>query len=216
MSKDLPPSRTADQFVVRFPEGMRDRIASEAKANNRSMNAEIVARLEMSVTGAESDMALKTLALQLAEANQLLALERANSYTRLMDAYLASSIAKNIIEFAASKGLAIPSDPEVAEVVEKIVEKRTAEVRGLPKNFSAALGDSLEQTTDMLVALKTEMDSLLNPKGDDSESKARQSLIDYLNENWPDDDYDAGIEGRKISLEEARALLRKEKKSKSR
>ncbi|OXS89933.1 hypothetical protein B7H01_19870 [Pandoraea apista] len=42
------PSRTADQFVVRFPDGMRDRIASAAKDSGRSMNAEIVARLEKS------------------------------------------------------------------------------------------------------------------------------------------------------------------------
>lgn len=48
MSKELPPSRVAEQFVVRFPDGMRGRIAEEAKANNRSMNAEIVARLERS------------------------------------------------------------------------------------------------------------------------------------------------------------------------
>jgi hypothetical protein len=41
----LPPSRTADQFVVRFPDGMRSRITEEAKKNNRSMNAEILARL---------------------------------------------------------------------------------------------------------------------------------------------------------------------------
>lgn len=49
MSKDLPPSRTADQFVVRFPDGMRDQIAALAKANNRSMNAEIVARLQQTL-----------------------------------------------------------------------------------------------------------------------------------------------------------------------
>ncbi|MDP3627110.1 MAG: Arc family DNA-binding protein [Hydrogenophaga sp.] len=48
MSKELPPSRTAEQFVVRFPEGMRDRIAEAAKAAGRSMNAEIVQRLEQS------------------------------------------------------------------------------------------------------------------------------------------------------------------------
>lgn len=42
MSKELPPSRVADQFQVRFPEGMRDRIAEAAQANNRSMNAQIV------------------------------------------------------------------------------------------------------------------------------------------------------------------------------
>ncbi|AVS68918.1 hypothetical protein C8245_21205 [Paracidovorax avenae] len=46
MSKELPPSRTAEQFVVRFPDGMRDEIAAAAKKNNRSMNAEIVARLQ--------------------------------------------------------------------------------------------------------------------------------------------------------------------------
>lgn len=48
MSKDSPPSRTAEQFVVRFPDGMRDRIAEIAKTNNRSMNSEIVARLQAS------------------------------------------------------------------------------------------------------------------------------------------------------------------------
>lgn len=42
------PSRTADQFVVRLPDGMRDRIAEAAKDNARSMNAEIVARLDAS------------------------------------------------------------------------------------------------------------------------------------------------------------------------
>lgn len=43
-----PPSRTAEQFVLRLPEGMRARIAEVAKTNSRSMNAEIVARLEAS------------------------------------------------------------------------------------------------------------------------------------------------------------------------
>lgn len=47
MSKeDLPPSRTAEQFVVRFPDGMRYRIAEAAKASGRSMNAEIIARIQ--------------------------------------------------------------------------------------------------------------------------------------------------------------------------
>lgn len=42
------PSFQADQFNVRFPAGVRDRIAATAKENGRSMNAEIVARLERS------------------------------------------------------------------------------------------------------------------------------------------------------------------------
>lgn len=42
-------SRTADKFVVRLPEGMRDRIADVAKQHHRSMNSEIIARLEHSL-----------------------------------------------------------------------------------------------------------------------------------------------------------------------
>lgn len=42
------PSDSADKFVVRFPRGMRDQISEAAKANNRTMNAEVVARLESS------------------------------------------------------------------------------------------------------------------------------------------------------------------------
>lgn len=46
MKKTPYPSEAAERFMVRLPDGMRDRIAAEAKANNRSMNSEIVARLE--------------------------------------------------------------------------------------------------------------------------------------------------------------------------
>jgi len=43
-------SRTADKFVVRLPKGMRDRISSVAKNYHRSMNSEIVSRLESSLS----------------------------------------------------------------------------------------------------------------------------------------------------------------------
>lgn len=46
--KDFPSDR-ADKFVVRFPDGMRDQIAEAAKANGRSMNAEIIHRLQVSL-----------------------------------------------------------------------------------------------------------------------------------------------------------------------
>ena len=54
-TKPKPPSKLADQFVVRLPAGMRDSIAEAAKANNRSMNAEIVARLERSLYPASDE-----------------------------------------------------------------------------------------------------------------------------------------------------------------
>jgi phage FluMu gp28-like protein len=37
-----------DKYVVRFPEGLRDKVKASAEANGRSMNAEIIARLEES------------------------------------------------------------------------------------------------------------------------------------------------------------------------
>ena len=43
------PSRTADKFMLRLPDGMRDKIEALARANNRSMNSEIVLRLEKSL-----------------------------------------------------------------------------------------------------------------------------------------------------------------------
>ena len=45
-------SRHADKYIVRFPDGMRDQLKEAAKASNRTMNAEIVARLQSSLEGA--------------------------------------------------------------------------------------------------------------------------------------------------------------------
>ncbi len=41
--------RESDKFMLRFPDGMRDRIRTEAEANGRSMNAEIIHRLEITL-----------------------------------------------------------------------------------------------------------------------------------------------------------------------
>ena len=49
MKQALYSSRTADTFVVRLPDGMRERIADVARNHHRSMNSEIIARLEQSM-----------------------------------------------------------------------------------------------------------------------------------------------------------------------
>lgn len=38
--------RGADQFGLRMPEGLREKVKATAKANHRSMNAEIVVAIE--------------------------------------------------------------------------------------------------------------------------------------------------------------------------
>lgn len=40
------PSRLADQFQLRLPNGWRDAIKAEAKKNHRPMNSEILAAIE--------------------------------------------------------------------------------------------------------------------------------------------------------------------------
>lgn len=50
------PSQLQDKFTVRFPEGMRDKIAEKAKENNRSMNAEIILALEKYLESQKQDV----------------------------------------------------------------------------------------------------------------------------------------------------------------
>lgn len=45
MKNNGKTSREMDKFVVRLPDGLRDRIAARAAANHRSMNGEIIAVL---------------------------------------------------------------------------------------------------------------------------------------------------------------------------
>lgn len=40
-----------DRYMLRLPDGLRERLKTIAEANNRSMNAEIVARIEDSLAG---------------------------------------------------------------------------------------------------------------------------------------------------------------------
>lgn len=51
-----PTGRESDKFMLRLPDGMRDRIAEAARHSGRSMNAEIIVRLDGSFEGPFSDM----------------------------------------------------------------------------------------------------------------------------------------------------------------
>lgn len=50
----LNDSRTAEKYIIRMPNGMRDRIRERAVANRRSMNAEIVHYLDLAL-GAQNE-----------------------------------------------------------------------------------------------------------------------------------------------------------------
>lgn len=46
----MSDSREQDKFVIRLPDGLRPQIAAVARTNHRSMNGEIIVRLERSLT----------------------------------------------------------------------------------------------------------------------------------------------------------------------
>jgi hypothetical protein len=47
------PSSKQDQFVLRFPEGLRDKVKDAAEESGRSMNAEIITRIEAYDSGGD-------------------------------------------------------------------------------------------------------------------------------------------------------------------
>ncbi len=50
------PSDKLDRYIVRFPKGMREQLGVLARANGRSVNAEIVKRLEQSLAGTKTPL----------------------------------------------------------------------------------------------------------------------------------------------------------------
>lgn len=58
-------SRTADKFVVRFPDGMRERLAEMARANHRSMNSDVINCLNLHIR--LEDLGLTAYVKQLAD-----------------------------------------------------------------------------------------------------------------------------------------------------
>ena len=57
MAKKPSPSDLADKFILRLPDGLRERIAIQAQTNRRSMNSELVARIEASLAQEDAQRA---------------------------------------------------------------------------------------------------------------------------------------------------------------
>lgn len=65
MATEKATGRDSDKIMLRVPDGMRDRIKAAADANNRTMNAEIVARLQQSFDTRDTDLAQDTVGAML-------------------------------------------------------------------------------------------------------------------------------------------------------
>lgn len=68
----MSDSRTADKFVLRMPDGLRERYKEQAKANGRSMNSEMIKALEKGLEDDQRETDLVTVITGLNTDTQLL------------------------------------------------------------------------------------------------------------------------------------------------
>lgn len=68
----MSDSRTADKFVLRLPDGLRERYKEQAKANGRSMNSEMIKALEKGLEDDQRETELVTVITGLNTDTQLL------------------------------------------------------------------------------------------------------------------------------------------------
>ena len=95
MTKKNFPSDTLDKFMLRFPSGMREQIKEESNKNGRSMNAEIVHRLEVSFIADQNSSAASML--------------HGDGIENLLTPTLPASIAGKIAKNNADSGIALAS-----------------------------------------------------------------------------------------------------------
>lgn len=114
--------------MVRFPEGMRDRLKEAASANGRSMNAEIVARLEVSL---EVDAQLADPRAGAEAVKPLIDLVREefsskiDAQTQKMDAQ-AEAFRRLVRELLNRKEIAPPDRERLADIADKLSPPRRA------------------------------------------------------------------------------------------
>lgn len=107
------PSAKQDQFNLRFPDGMRERIAREAEKSGRSMNTEIVSRLEFTLDSHVADeKELRSLVDQVEEYKRLL-IEKINNQKGQ------TALFKSVCHHILSYGDDIP--PELIKFAEEML-----------------------------------------------------------------------------------------------
>lgn len=131
--------RESDKFMLRLPEGMRDKIAEAAKANGRSMNSEIIARL----SSAEAMSPLQAL-----DAIVLLTQDRARTELQVKGLYLELLILADHFSECLSK---FPSD---AVKPGSALEKELDEWRRLSQE-AIDMAKPHAQTDDVFEAVKS-------------------------------------------------------------
>ncbi|WP_267355609.1 MULTISPECIES: Arc family DNA-binding protein [unclassified Methylobacterium] len=142
--------RDSDKFMLRLPNGMRDRIADAARANNRSMNAEIVSRLEASLSdGTEQGRSLL-------KQHDLL-VEIQDRYAELELAYQRQTQQLDRRRFQQDEDLAERTREAAAAAMQVALFAVTSAARAAELKDGGALGEALMPTLlDLESAISSE------------------------------------------------------------
>lgn len=114
-------SRESDKFMLRFPDGMRDKIARAADSSDRSMNSEIIHRLESSFSVIVDEVSLMT------------ALQVLNGYAAKFNCSVSLTVSSTDLQIldTAIKNGNLPADATLADLedpTDAIVRLRTQQL----------------------------------------------------------------------------------------
>lgn len=98
-------AQTKDQFLLRLPDGMRDQLKADALINDRSMNAEIIARLSGTQANLRDKIAIAALPAIIAATSA----GQHRSVAKDSDTHIAFAIARDAY-FMADAMLAVRSE----------------------------------------------------------------------------------------------------------
>jgi hypothetical protein len=124
MTEERKP-QSADKYIIRFPDGMRDQIAEAAKKNGRSMNAEIILRLEHSFTPWKERPWEERMVIDVDRA--MLKLLTKDEYSMLLDRVKAAGgadavngYARTVVRSVEDLQPPIPEGPRLEELIENL------------------------------------------------------------------------------------------------
>lgn len=171
MARGEFPSSKQDQFVLRFPDGLRDRVKEKAEANGRSMNAEIVAAIESAID--MPDLNASDLRRMLDEERAMSARTETMMETQfellsdykgiLKTANAQNSQQASIIRSLCSIVLSLDPGPEVIDLMERIAQATEGMVK-LAKDTALVEGARAEvREVDKIIA---RADEILKRKDD--------------------------------------------------
>ncbi|ROR26563.1 Arc-like DNA binding dprotein [Comamonas sp. BIGb0124] len=147
------PSDVADKVLVRLPDGMRDGIKDAAKANGRTMNAEIVARLDTSFTATETSSEIlsliATLQFELSQA-------RYREQVQLTERAMVDEIVQGLVQTLAEQKFDTRLIKQYNQLERIAHEPRPAEssLQELARRRESELTVAKQRMDDALVALQ--------------------------------------------------------------